>query len=179
MGKLYIGIDPGSVGFVAAQEDGVWQHHPLDGCDWAKLHDMFAEWRAGHSEIVCVIEDVHAIYGSSAEATFNFGYVCGMLRMLLVSTRIPYVMVQPKEWQKEMWMNADIVSHRKTLERKDGKSITRTIVDTKPTSINAATRLFPTIDFRKNTEEGSRCRKLDDNKVDATLICEYGRRRNY
>jgi hypothetical protein len=40
--------------------------------------------------------------------------------------------------------------------------------------MNAAKRLFPNIDFRRTTK----CKNLDDNKVDATLMCEYARRKN-
>ena len=47
-------------------------------------------------------------------------------------------------------------------------------VDPKPTSINAARRLFPNIDLRKN----ERCKKIDDNKVDSLLMAEYARRKN-
>ena len=47
-------------------------------------------------------------------------------------------------------------------------------VNTKETSMNAAKRLFPNIDFRRTTK----CKNLDDNKVDATLMCEYARRKN-
>ena len=178
MGKVYIGIDPGSKGFVSIRIDGEFSFIPLDGVDFASLFDEFASLRSNYEEIMCGIEDVHAIYGSSAESTFNFGHICGMLRMLLIASRIPYVMIQPKEWQHEIWMNADVVSHREKTVRKDGKEMFRTIVDTKASSINAARRLFPTIDFRKDDSPKSRCIKIDDNKVDSTLINEYCRRKN-
>jgi hypothetical protein len=55
-----------------------------------------------------------------------------------------------------------------------GKETIRKEVDTKNTSYNAARRLFPNIDFRKS----ERCKSFDDNKVDATLIAEYARRKN-
>ena len=55
-----------------------------------------------------------------------------------------------------------------------GKETVRKEVDTKNTSYNAARRIFPEIDFRRSI----RCTNFDDNKVDATLIAEYGRRNN-
>ena len=72
-----------------------------------------------------------------------------------------------------MWTNGDKVYKVKEVRRKD-KKVMQKLTDTKATSMNAAKRLFPDIDFRRNTS----CRNLDDNKVDATLICEYGRRKN-
>ena len=55
------------------------------------------------------------------------------------------------------------------------KEINKKEVNTKATSINAAKRLFPELDFRRT----EKCDNIDDNKVDATLICEYLRRKNY
>ena len=48
------------------------------------------------------------------------------------------------------------------------------VVSTKNTSINAAKRLFPSLDLRKSTK----CKNIDDNKVDALLMSEYARRKN-
>lgn len=72
-----------------------------------------------------------------------------------------------------MWINSDIVAIYKEVSTKKGV-VRRKEVNTKKTSINAAQRLFPNIDFRKN----GRCRNIDDNKVDSLLIAEYGRRMN-
>ena len=62
----------------------------------------------------------------------------------------------------------------KTIKKSDGTEQKRKVVDTKSTSINAARRLFPNIDLRKN----ERCTKTDDNKVDSLLMAEYARRKN-
>ena len=130
--------------------------------------------RQKHANIACVIEDVHAIFGSSAKATFQFGFNKGYLIGLLSANKIPYTLVQPKDWQKVMWQNADMVVNYKTVT-KQGKQTTRKEVNTKQTSINCAKRLFPTIDFRKS----ERAKNYDDNKVDSVLMCEYARRMNF
>ena len=132
-----------------------------------------AKIRSTYSNLVCVIEDVHAIGNSAAKSTFTFGFNKGYLVGLLAANKIPYVLVQPKTWQKEMWLNSDMVVNYKKVTIK-GKEVTKKEVDTKNTSINAAKRLFPQIDFRKS----ERCKNLDDNKVDATLMSEYARRKN-
>lgn len=98
----------------------------------------------------------------------------GFLTGLLVAHKIPYTLVQPKEWQGEIWTNADMVVSHKKVKCKNGKEINRKETNTKATSINAAQRLFPSVDFRRN----ERCRKIDDNKVDALLMAEYARRKN-
>lgn len=166
-------IDPGSKGFVVTQCNGDFSFYSIADNDLYQLSEIMAKIRNTYSNLVCVIEDVHSIYGSSAKATFNFGFNKGYLIGLLAANKIPYVLVQPKIWQKEMWLNSDMVVNYKKVIIK-GKEVTKKEVDTKNTSINAVKRLFPHIDFRKS----DRCKNLDDNKADATLMSEYARRKN-
>ena len=114
------------------------------------------------------MEEVHAVFGSSAKATFAFGEINGLLKGILITVGMPYHLIQPKQWQKEIWINQDMVVDYKKVTVK-GVEQTRKEVNTKQTSYNAARRLFPDIDLRKN----ERCRNYDDNKVDSLLICEY------
>ena len=165
MSKLYMGIDVGGKGFITTQKEGVFSHYSIADNDLYQLSEIMAEIRK-EKEIVCVIEDIHSIYGASAKSTFNFGFCKGYLIGLLAANRIPYHLIPPKEWQKEIWSNADKVVKYSS----DGKKST----DTKNTSINACKRIFPHLDLRKN----ERCRNIDDNKVDSILMSEYARRKN-
>lgn len=171
--KCYIGIDVGSKGFIAMQVDGEFSYLSIADCDLYQLSDALANFRKEYDQIACVIEDVHSVFGSSAKATFQFGFNKGYLIGLLAANKIPYTLVAPKTWQKEMWENGDMVVSYKTITIK-GKQVTKKDVNTKQTSINCAKRLFPTLDFRKS----ERAKNIDDNKVDATLLCEYARRKN-
>lgn len=177
--KCYIGIDPGSQGYISVQYNGEFSFYSIEDNDLYQLSEIMANIRNTYSNLVCVMEQIHALHGSSAKSTFSFGEIYGQLQALLIANKIPYVLVQPKTWQKEMWLNSDmVVNYKKTLvidkKTKEEKEIVRKTVDTKATSINAAKRLFPNIDFRKS----NRCTKVDDNKVDATLMSEYARRKN-
>ena len=160
-----MGIDVGGKGFITTQKDGQFSHYSIEDNDYYQLSEIMAEIRK-EKEIVCVIEDVHALFNSSAKSTFNFGFCKGYLIGLLAANRIPYHLIPPKEWQKEIWSNADKVVKYSS----DGKKST----DTKNTSINACKRIFPHLDLRKN----ERCRNIDDNKVDSILMSEYARRKN-
>lgn len=171
--KCYMAIDPGSKGFIVTQCNGEFSFYSIEDNDLYQLSEIMAKMRNTYSNLVCVIEDVHSIFGSSAKSTFNFGFNKGYLIGLLAANKIPYVLVQPKEWQKVVWNNADMVVSYKQVKVKD-KIVSKKVVDTKATSINAAKRLFPMIDFRKS----ERAKNIDDNKVDATLMSEYARRKN-
>lgn len=170
MGRVYLGIDPGSKGFITLMSDEGVEFFSIEDNDFYKLGDILHDIKERYSDVICVMEEVHAIFGSSAKGTFNFGEVNGLLKGLLIANKIPYHLIQPKIWQKEIWDNKDMVYLYKIS--KDGKK--KKVVNTKPTSFNAAKRLFPNVDFRKTT----RCKKDDDNKIDSLLICEYGRRKN-
>lgn len=172
--KLYIGVDVGSKGVITTQYKGVFSHYFISDNDLYSLGDIMREIRGKHDNIACVIEDVHAIFGSAANATFSFGENKGMLLGLLCANKIPFTLVAPKQWQKEMWGNSDMVVEYKTTTDKKGKTTTRKKVNTKQTSYNCAKRLFPSMDFRKS----ERCKNFDDNKVDSILMCEYARRKN-
>jgi hypothetical protein len=167
--KAFIGIDPGKTGFICKMsEDGIeFSQVPKIGTkvvDLLELSRLIESFQGLNCH--CVIEDVHAIYGSSAGATFEFGRVVGNLESFLVAYRIPHTRVAPKKWQKEMWQGVPVQKKKS----KSGKTMT---VDTKKMSEIAAKRLFPDVDLRKST----RAKNPDDNKVDSLLMAEYCRRK--
>ena len=159
MREIVIGIDPGEKGFAC-----VW-HERLKMFSWYPLSDMEAlramlDSMRGSDAVVCM-EHVGAIKGSSSSTTFKFGRNVGTIAGMVMAYGLPLCEVTPQRWQREMWEPQDRVSV-------EGK------VHTKMTSIRAARRLHPGIDFRRS----DKCAKPDDNKVDATLICDYARRMN-
>ena len=173
--KAYLGIDVGGKGYLSLQYKGKWTFLSIIDSDWYEVDKFIKEQKNIYNDnLVCVIEDVHAIYGSSAKATFNFALNKGMLLGILTANCVSYHLVPPKTWQAEMWDNKDIVFSVKKYTDKKGNEKSRKKTNTKATSFNAAKRIFPQIDFRRN----SRCKNLDDNKADATLMSEYGRRKN-
>lgn len=173
MDRVYIGIDPGEKGFITVMKDKSMIFFSIKDNDFYRIDEFLKEIKELHPTVVCVIEEVHAIFGSSAKATFSFGEINGLLKGLLIANKIPYHLVQPKKWQSEIWDNKDMVISYKNVFIK-GKETKRKEVNTKQTSLNAASRLFPGVDFRKT----ERCKNPDDNKIDSILLAEYGRRKN-
>lgn len=177
MDKAVLGIDVGSKGFLALSVNDSWEYYAISEYDLLGLANIISKIKERCDEsgvkLVCVMEEIHAIFGSSAKATFSFGEIFGKLQGIIVANKISLHFVQPKIWQKQMWANSDMVINYKKIVIK-GKETVRKEVDTKNTSYNAARRIFPEIDFRRSV----RCTNFDDNKVDATLIAEYGRRNN-
>lgn len=169
--KTWLGCDPGKSGFITSIKEGGFIESfavPKIGkeVDLLELFRLFKNICSSNPEdIYCVIEDVHAIFGSSAGSTFAFGYITGVIEAFVISNNISYTKVAPKKWQKQL--------HEGVPNQQKLSSTGKTMVnDTKLMSIMAAKRIFPDVDLRAT----ARCKKPDDNKVDSLLIAEYCRR---
>lgn len=172
--KAYLAIDPGAKGFITLRTpEGLFRFYSIADNDFYQLGKILHDIKVMHPDVFCVMEEVHALFNSSAKSTFSFGEINGLLKGLLIANGIPFELVAPKKWQKEIWGGQDIVVEYKKVVVK-GVEQNRKDTNTKQTSFNAAKRLFPNIDLRKN----ERCRNLDDNKCDSLLLCEYARRKN-
>lgn len=171
--RVYLGIDVGSKGFITLNTGADLRFFSIADNDSYGLSDILRSVKEEFPNVVCAMEEIHAIFGSSAKATFAFGEINGLLKGLLIANKIPYHLVPPKKWQAEIWDNKDVVATYKTVTIR-GKQVNKKEVNTKQTSFNAAKRIFPTVDLRKT----ERCKNLDDNKCDSLLISEYARRRN-
>lgn len=175
MEKSYIACDPGAKGFITIMRPNcinsyiAFSEHTLSEIYTAILEHV-EECERMMWKPVGIIEEVHAIFGSSAKATFSFGEIYGSIKAFFMAAGIPLHLVQPKKWQLEIWTNSDKVF----MYKPDKTGKVKKIVDTKKTSINAAMRIFPGVDLRRT----KKCKNVDDNKCDSLLIAEYARRRN-
>lgn len=169
--KTIVSIDPGSKGFISVlYPDGKREFFAIEGHTHRDVANFIMSINPENT--VCVMEEVHAIKGSAAGATFSFGEIFGFLKGVITASGFAYHLVQPKEWQSKVWINEDKVYKYGKPNAKTGKC--SRLIETKATSINAAKRLFPEIDFKRTPK----CINLDDNKVDSVLIGEYARREN-
>jgi hypothetical protein len=161
--KIYVGIDPGKEGAVAATDGETIQYYPFPKIgrevDIQGLTEILSAFKE-FEQIHVVLENVHSIAGSSAKSNFSFGHTNGIIEGVLVACKIPYTKVQPKEWQKEMFNGIPV-------QQKDGKN------DTKLMSLLAAKRLFPEETFLAT----QRSKVPHDGLTDAVLMSEYCRRK--
>lgn len=157
MRDYYIGIDPGQKGFVCVYDSAEKRYAYWPLSDEALIPFLRA---FGGTDCMAVIEKVGAMPSQGRTSCFTFGENVGRVIGILECIGIPYVQVTPQKWQKEIWDSRDKVG----IAGKNNKMV----------SYVAARRLHPDIDFRRT----DKCKKFDDNKVDATLICDYAIRKN-
>lgn len=181
---MIIGIDPGAKGGIVFLKDGKLTAHPMPiwteeiklskpkklknrikthrteiNISVNQLEALFkaAIGRGMKSDFKVYVEQIKDIFGISSQANFKMGYNLGMVHSVLDRVFGEYYMVRPQEWQKQVWIDSDII--KKPNKRND----------TKATSLNAANRIFPNESF---ILEG--CKKPHDGLFDAALIAHYG-----
>jgi Holliday junction resolvasome RuvABC endonuclease subunit len=105
--RLYLGIDPGVSGGIAAIDgDGrVRLVSPMGSTEadtWAFVSNIVALSRneAGQTQVFAAIERVAASPQMGRSSAFTFGRAAGMIRMSLVAAEIPFDEVAPGVWQK-------------------------------------------------------------------------------
>lgn len=158
--KYYIGLDPGEKGALTILHGESMESFSFEDYDMSdigyKLRDLI-----NCDSVYAVVEDVHAIFGTSGKSKFVLGFNKGWIVGMLTALGIPYSMIPPKKWQSGVWERCD-----KVMEGKN--------VKTKETSINCAKRIFPGIDLRRSPK----CKNPHDGICDSLLMAEYARRNN-
>lgn len=171
--KAYIGIDIGKKGAIAViSSTGIMTYQmPMikeevsysdlfDLIQHIQMNEIAATGEAPH----IIFEKLGVIFGSSKVTAFSMGYQMGSIEMMSISLGIPYTKVHAKQWQKEMFQGVETIKKPNTFTN-----------DTKAMALIAANRLFPGHKFTF----GTRATKPHDGMVDALLIAQYGKRKNY
>lgn len=162
---IYVGIDVGQNGGVVSvdKDSNILNMYTIPKeekkVDYQGLYNLLKLMQEEQDMIVC-IEDVHSLFGMSAKSNFSFGHIKGAKEMACAALDCEYHLVQPKVWQKAVWLPEDAVI------KENGRT-----KDTKATSLNAARRLWPEEDFLAT----KRSKVPHDGLVDAALIAEYCR----
>lgn len=156
---IYIGIDPGKKGGVAAlaEDAEVYLCKPIpvivgktkSEYDIPRLFSALINQGKARVFIERLVPMPPKMGGGAAN--YQRGFSMGMLQALCVALKMPWDIVSPSVWQKAFWKSTG---------------------DTKQKSILHAERLFPDVDLLPT----ERSRKPHDGMADALLIAEYGRR---
>jgi len=99
---LFVGIDPGAKGSFCLLDPirKTMEFKPTPTLDVtaAVIYDWLMNYKP-HIHMIGV-EEVHAIFGTSAKSNFSFGFNVGQVRTIASMTGIGVDLVQPKVWQK-------------------------------------------------------------------------------
>lgn len=169
--NTFIGIDPGKSGAIVAirshNKDVTTYKMPMldkKNYNMAYLLQVLKSLKTEEDNPIIILEDVHSVFGTSSRSNFQFGFGVGVVEMAIVASKLPFVKVQPKQWQKLCLQGVGILYKGKTTAGKDK-------VDTKGMATVAATRLFPD----NLLHFGGKASKPHDGLVDALLLANYGK----
>jgi hypothetical protein len=159
---MIVAIDPGKLGAIVILIDGEVgaQVFPMpivkselgrDEYDLQAIRRLFAIVRPSDHVVIEKLQPMPLKMGGSI-ANFNRGASTYLFIGLCLGMGIPYTMVSPRTWQREM--------------------LTKGSKDTKQDSILTASRLFPGVSLIPTP----RSKKPSDGIADALLIAEWARR---
>jgi putative intracellular protease/amidase len=67
-----------------------------------EVHRLFKEWRKADKDVFAILEHAQVFPGEGRSTAFTAGRNYGAIEMALVATGIPYAIVRPRAWQKEI-----------------------------------------------------------------------------
>ena len=160
-----LGIDPGKDGAFAVVERGnliICETFPKFGGEviFKKLFERFQALSLTLDLVV--IENLQAIMGSSARATFSFGRSFQMALDAASMTNKPIHLVKPVVWQGRVF------NGHTQIKKKNKRGVM--IRDTKAMAKACAHQLFPNESFLAS----ERCTTPHDGMIDAAMIAYYG-----
>lgn len=116
--------------------------------DFLAIRELVQEYKPD----MVYIEQVHALFKASAKSTFNFGAAYGGVIGAIATLGLPYVLVQPKEWQRGYFKGLS-----KDMKAKDKSEL-------------VCLRRHPHAEYYLTP----RSKRPHDGVIDAILIAEYG-----
>jgi hypothetical protein len=153
---LYIGIDPGKTGAIAAIDSN---RELLSLYDWppsdspAEVYQIIRKVTAARGHVLACIEQVSSMPSDGRVSAFSFGKNFGIWLGELAALQIPYKTVRPNIWQKGIPKGGD------------KKSMTEA-------RLRAAIALFPRAYNQLIGPRGG----VKSGRVDALLIAEWALR---
>ena len=109
---LYIGIDPGKSGGIAATTGdlSIACKCPTTVADMARMLDSIVDMG---NKPFAIIESVHSMPGQGVKSTFTFGQGYGSWLGILAAMKVPYMQVTPQKWMKHYGTMPRIKKDRK------------------------------------------------------------------
>jgi crossover junction endodeoxyribonuclease RuvC len=151
-------FDPGLTGGIAFRGDNITltMPMPLIGNELDLLEicciirNIHRDWKID----MALVEKVSAMPKQGVVSMFRFGEGYGSLKGILAALQIPYTLVTPQAWTKEMHAGLS-----KDIPAKDRSRM-------------VASRIFPDVDFLASP----RSKVPHSGKIDALLLAEHGYR---
>lgn len=158
---LYGGIDPGLKGGVTFLDREGENKLMLPMPDIYEFRALLSRIHKAYQIKHVFLEKAQAMPRQGVSSMFNYGNHFGQLQGILISLEIPYTLIPPQEWQKQMF---------KGSKEKNSAGVK---IDPKVRALEIVRRLFPRESFLATLKS----KKPHDGMIDSTLLAECCRRR--
>jgi len=122
--------------------------------DIQAINELFRAWISEYNIVRACVERLRPIPNQSSQTAFSMGGSTMLFKTIFTVYKIPFVEIEARTWQKEIFKRAGVQYTGKT---------------TKIASIAAAKTLYPGVSFRKN----ERCRTDSDGMTDSAHLSTY------
>lgn len=168
MSKFYLGIDIGINGCLTIinNQNSIIISEPTPTIDVLinkkirkhydiqSINELFKGWISDYTIVKAGFERMKPIPAQASQVAFSLGGGAMLFKVMCTVYKIPYIEIEPRSWQKEIFKRAGI--------QYDGNT-------TKIASIAAAKRLFPGFCFKRT----AKCKVDDANMTDSACIAMY------
>lgn len=104
--RAYVGVDPGASGAICLlcpeTKDTIFVDTTDKPSDLAATYNSWAET---YELVVVCVEDVHALPGTSAGSSFQFGANTAIMTTIPEVLNLPMTRVKPKTWHKSIGLS--------------------------------------------------------------------------
>lgn len=160
----YVGIDFGVKGGIAVVDHNgvIVAKHVMpvtkdNEIDVYELGNIFTTIFLHYEPLKIQGEKLHAIFGSSAKATFKFGHDYGVVKTTAMGVLGEVKLVRAVDWQKRIFDKLKVEKVKKANSSRN---------DTKTMALHAALKLWP----NENWLPSKRHRVVHNGMIDAALI---------
>ena len=98
---IWAGVDPGTSGAIAFVPEGAPPWCVRLNSNLADICDALREARS-RAPVKAVLEKVHSSPQMGVRSAFTFGKSFGQCEAMLAMAGIPYLLVSPQKWQKDL-----------------------------------------------------------------------------
>ena len=107
MNHIFLGIDPGQKGAIAAVDPvKFWPMPTFDGdIDGGAIRNIFCEYQP--MDLLVCIESVHSMPKQGVASVFTFGKGFGVVLGVMQALSISYILVTPQTWKKVVLVGLD------------------------------------------------------------------------
>ncbi|GIW67757.1 MAG: hypothetical protein KatS3mg096_625 [Candidatus Parcubacteria bacterium] len=157
---IVAGIDIGKKGYIVLNQNyDILEYFKMpllaNELDIEELNRLLNGINEQYGNVLFAFEKFNNLFGYSKQAAISINSQFNIFKTIMILNKFKYITIHPKDWQKDIFKNLDLIKNDKTQTKKK---------ETKVLSLRACHHLYP---------KYAGIVKNNDNFADAILISHY------